>query len=463
METKNSQEKNHGKLISVINPMSAIIEINHDIDLLENGSIGLFLSKNQKLAEFVILDDRVIANRRLGRCKITKFIENETSLSDKSKYPIQIKFLNKKAPDIPISVVDVGTNISSLSFLLSPEHLLEEGELVSIHNTNDSISFYQVVYADIVKEEQNNENIIQYVKVISGQLGSWIESNSSFEPVKWVAKPGELIYRVKNENVKYSLPSQNHIIGEIPKSNFPISINVNDLVTHNGVILGVTGSGKSYLAFNLIEGILEKGIKVLILDPTRQHFINLTKYNPTPIKNIDGLNTWLNSNNDNLLGVYQFAESTNIPKTCSEFSKAVFDYYVKNSDLKAGKNEPAKMCMIFEEAHALIPEFNLVEKTDSKYVNQTSKVFLQGRKFGLGGIFITQRTANITKTILNQCNTLFALQSFDQTSYDYFTNYMGNEYSRAISNLQTKHCIIVGKASSSKKPVLFKIKEFNHI
>ncbi|MCT8335777.1 DUF87 domain-containing protein [Leptospira sp. 85282-16] len=458
-ERKISKER-EGVLLSVTNPLTAIIEINSTIPLLDNGTIGYFKSKNKYLASFLVLDDRIIANRRLARCKIIKFIANETSLSDKNNYPIEIEITKKKSDEKPISVVDVGTNISNLSFLLNPDHLMEEGELVSLSNSDNSISYYQVVYADIVKEDQKNDNIIQYVKVISGQLGSWKSNNATFEPVKWVAKPGELIYRVNDENIDFTVPNSHYTIGQIPKSKFPINVDVEDLVTHNTAILGVTGSGKSFLAFNLIEAMISKGIKVLILDPSRQHYINLIDKKPAQIKNLEFLDSWLNKTDVPMIGIYQYAKTDNLPKTTSDFVKKAFDYYVDNSKLEAGKNEPAKFCIIMEEAHALIPEFNMVQKSDFDYVNETSKVFLQGRKFGMGGVFISQRTANITKTILNQCNTLFALQSFDQTSLDFFRNYMGNDYSRAISHLQTRHGILVGKASSSKKPVLFKINDY---
>ncbi|MDX6499128.1 MAG: hypothetical protein QOG23_2388 [Blastocatellia bacterium] len=75
----------------------------------------------------------------------------------------------------------------------------------------------------------------------------------------------------------------------------------------------------------------------------------------------------------------------------------------------------------------------------------------------MGTLLITQRTANVTKTILNQCNTIFALQSFDQTGLDFLKNYMGEEYAHAICTLPRRHAVLVGKASSSTRPLLFTI------
>jgi hypothetical protein len=126
--------------------------------------------------------------------------------------------------------------------------------------------------------------------------------------------------------------------------------------------------------------------------------------------------------------------------------------------LKPGENEPAHFCVVFEEAHSLIPEWNQVaQRGDETHVNRTARTVLQGRKYGLGCLVISQRTANVTKTILNQCNTIVALQSFDQTGLDFLSNYMGTAYANVISTLPPRHAVLVGKASSSTRPILFRI------
>jgi len=92
-------------------------------------------------------------------------------------------------------------------------------------------------------------------------------------------------------------------------------------------------------------------------------------------------------------------------------------------------------------------------------VNRAARKVLQGRKYGLGSVIVTQRTANVTKTILNQCNTIVALQSFDQTGLDFLRNYMGETYSQAMSTLPRFHGVLIGRASCSRRPVIFSIKD----
>src|SRR2546421_12494623 len=89
------------------------------------------------------------------------------------------------------------------------------------------------------------------------------------------------------------------------------------------------------------------------------------------------------------------------------------------------------------------PEWNAVaSEGDKAATNGTAKAILQGRKYGLGCLVVTQRTANVTKTILNQCNTVFALRVFDSTGMEFLRNYVGDDYSSVLSTLENRHAIV---------------------
>jgi DNA helicase HerA-like ATPase len=115
---------------------------------------------------------------------------------------------------------------------------------------------------------------------------------------------------------------------------------------------------------------------------------------------------------------------------------------------------------VFEEAHSLIPEWNAVaSEGDKAATNGTAKAILQGRKYGLGCLVVTQRTANVTKSILNQCNTVFALRVFDDTGKEFLRNYVGDDYSSVLSSLEDRHAILYGRASSCQDPVLIRLND----
>jgi uncharacterized protein len=84
---------------------------------------------------------------------------------------------------------------------------------------------------------------------------------------------------------------------------------------------------------------------------------------------------------------------------------------------------------------------------------------LQGRKYGLGVIILTQRTANVTKTILNQCNTVFALRFYDATGMEFLRNYIGDAYADVLSGLADRTAVIFGRASSCPSPVIIRVND----
>ena len=124
----------------------------------------------------------------------------------------------------------------------------------------------------------------------------------------------------------------------------------------------------------------------------------------------------------------------------------------------------ARVLFVFEEAHSLIPEWNsTANEGDKTAVNGTAKVILQGRKYGLGSFVVTQRTANISKSILNQCNTIFALRVFDDTGKQFLENYVGADYANALPTLEERHAIAVGKALRLKQPVIIQLNDRSEV
>lgn len=101
----------------------------------------------------------------------------------------------------------------------------------------------------------------------------------------------------------------------------------------------------------------------------------------------------------------------------------------------------------------------MATESDRAATNGTARAILQGRKYGLGCLVISQRTANVTKTILNQCNTIFAMRTFDDTGKDFLANYIGGDYASVLSALPERHAVFFGKASSCENPVLIRLND----
>ncbi|MDC7228519.1 MAG: DUF87 domain-containing protein [Spirochaetales bacterium] len=465
IRTKNRNNRTaFGYITGIVNPSIALSELVYNEDV-KIGDLFDVIQDNNIIATGVTIDNRIIKGKRVAKLVILEKNRNYHLLA----VPEKITKLQKSEKELlsskgtPISAVDIGTELSQISFLLDPSIKLSEGEIVWVSLGSDQRGFYQVISARLITVDENSGNSLFYIQVIAGQLGSWDSDKCRFEPISWIPSAGEIVYNSNDNTISNTnIPDERLLIGHVPNSNFPVHIDVEDTVTHNTAIIGVTGSGKSYLSFHIIESLAAKKIKILVLDVSRQHWIYLSKNNkPAALKTKDDIKGWYNDKNS-VIGVYQYAnEHSSYPRATAEFVESVFDL-VSNVTLRAGKNEPAKICIVFEEAHSLVPEWNQVaQRSDTEYVNKTARFLLQGRKFGMGCLLISQRTANVTKTILNQCNSIIALQSFDQTGLDFLSNYMGSEYSKTICTMPKQHAILVGKSSSSAHPILFKINDLS--
>jgi hypothetical protein len=455
-----------GTLLSYISPRLLKCEISLATPFLQPGSQARLLARDgQILALGQVVDDRFLKGTRIATIAITEKSESWSRIAESdsagSALSIVVEPLQSAGDqDVPAGIVSPGSNIGELHLRTNPDTDLVEGEVLAVELPSKR-AYYQIVSATLKQEHLTEQEKVQEVEVVASQLGIWRKDRCRFEPVSWVAPAGGMVARVRSSApLGGTVPTGHLEIGKVPNSTFPVHVNLDDVVTHNTAILGVTGSGKSYLAFSLIEGLLQANIRVLVLDVSRQHWVFMRKHGPYQVKEPKDAAAWLKS--DQIIAIHQFAKSTNYPQTASEMVDSVFTVLEKNTKLRAGRNEPAKLCVVFEEAHSLIPEWNQVsQRGDEQFVNKTARTVLQGRKYGMGCIVISQRTANVTKTILNQCNTIAALQSFDQTGLDFLSNYMGTAYANILSTLPLFHAVLVGKASSSTRPILFAIEDMS--
>jgi DNA helicase HerA-like ATPase len=162
---------------------------------------------------------------------------------------------------------------------------------------------------------------------------------------------------------------------------------------------------------------------------------------------------------DKMLALFELPDVSNTTGIL-EYTKWFFRglFQTARQDANFGK----QVCVVLEEAHTVIPEWNFIgveEKKAQSLVNSISQIALQGRKYNVGFIVVAQRTANVSKTVLTQCNTIVAFQQFDKTSSGFLLNYMGTEMAAALPALRLRQAIAVGKAFRSGVPVIFEVQE----
>lgn len=443
-------------------------------------------------------------NKLLPPNNIGKININEIFLKKKIKVNILDNLSNF------VGLVAADTSIDILYFEVIQESDLEEGRLVEVYIKNKPVLF-QIIDGLTKEEIVYKKNTFGFVKVKTKKIGMWDSSKKRFIPVKWFPKLNSPVYLQSSSKYKPLLKS----IGHFPSTNYSVCLkSIDDLVTHNTAVLGILGVGKTMLAIELVERMIAEKIKVICLDLTNQYAQELSdfynaeieekrineiqeagqkdrdKWEDNPEKGgsipnlkeaiFKDLSNFLDSKNTELIKIYNPSELSatkqlNDPKsykdgenwkrkaslwvvTPVEITKIITECTLEIS--KGEMTTKAKTCLVFEEAHSLVPEWGTVAyEGDKAATNATARAILQGRKYGLGCLLITQRTANVTKTILNQCNTIFAMRIFDETGKEFLSNYIGRDYASVLPTIHERHAVFFGKASACEDPVLIRLND----
>lgn len=405
-------------------------------------------------------------------------------------------------PSRLLGIVAPNTDIAQLKIeILRSDLNIEEGRLIEVQIAGKKV-LYQIINGLTQEEILQQKNTRGYLRAHAKKIGAWNNQRRRFEITRWIPRPNAPVLLVESE---LSVPEKD-AIGHFPGTNYPVTVDADQLVTHNTAILGILGAGKSFLALELVERLIKAGIKIICLDLTNQYSKELTHYynaetEKAEIEEIQGIgpagknNVQQNVDDGGSIALFKtkllekfrlFLSLENTSNYLKVFNPAQFEVWRQDSKPFSGKasmaaltpteiarlfteaalevlqeqgmSEKAKCCLIFEEAHSLIPEWNAVaNEGDRTATNGTAKAILQGRKYGLGSIIITQRTANVTKSILNQCNTVFALRVFDSTGMEFLKNYIGEDYAGVLSTLEDRYAIVFGRASSCREPVLVRL------
>ncbi len=405
-----------------------------------------------------------------------------------------------------------GSDINKVRF-----HALTEGTnikewlVIRTKIYKDEVLF-QLIDGKTTEEELEKHSIYGYLTWTAQKLGKYNATSSELETIKWLPNIYAPVFLNDSEEMDTLNPLA---IWKLPETNLEILLKDPDsLVTHNTAILGILGIWKSCLTFELIQKIVNNtGTKIVCIDITNEYGREIKGYvsadlvqeeisanaieeirvgnrtgdrwNPTTWWNeelykkklSEELELFLSSTKRILIinpdwhpvskawGNFNIEHKLDLslPEKTRIVSERTFLLSRKLWEaLPEGERRlnKAKFLLVFEEAHALVPEWNSVSNEgDRSAVNGTAKVILQGRKFGLGSFVVTQRTANISKSILNQCNTIFAMRIFDDTGKEFLTNYIGSDYSNVLPTLQERQAIAVGKAIKLKQPVIIELND----
>ena len=469
-----------------------LVEFNYSIAQTEQIRKGMiidnYLLNEQQWIKILSSNDlqRIIS----GKTNIDRYDSNIVYKSELESVPNALNNF--------VGVVIENSIISRIKFEYASRVMIQEGDLLEIEMEGKKI-LYQVIEGITNMESLEAKNKAGKIIGEAIQLGIWNNDRLRFEKYGWVPEINTPIF-LASEIEDIQLPANTLKIGIIPNTNYPVIFDIEESVTHHLAVLGVTGTGKSVFVRNLIKNMIMKmnNTKVICVDFTNEYKACFKKdeYDYV-IKNdkkeslfnaIDILSNELSKfkdkrdlelirekedflingfeesimefiSSDKSISIFELPDvenTTGILEYTRWFFKALFIL------ARLGKLEGKRICVVLEEAHTVIPEWNFIgveEKKAQALVNAIGQIALQGRKYNIGFIVVAQRTANVSKTVLTQCNSIIAFQHFDKTSKDFLSNYMDEKIVDALSSLKFRQACAVGKAFKSGVPIIFEVPE----
>ncbi len=383
------------------------------------------------------------------------------------------------------------SSIGALRFEVAASTNLAEGNVVFARLNGQDV-FYQILDAETAEESFDRNPRGTHI-VRAAQLGCY-SSDSGFTKYPWLPSMNTPLFAAGG--IAFPAPkigAREFEIGKVPSTNVGAVANIDELVEYHTAILGVTGTGKTELALDIVREAVKRDVKVFCVDFTgdyRQRLADLEPEFPSPTAEqandletklfaaetgeygakkekavlkdaIDALraqtdaqvDTFLRENRKHL-AIFELAEIANTKATLR-----LTELYLSSIMNWAKKNRRARQIMlVLEEAHTIVPEqYGSGFDFDTQFVvSRIGQIALQGRKYGVGLLVITQRTALVSKTILSQCNTFLTHSLIDQTSLNFLESVYSNQHTRLIPNLGQFEFLAFGKALRAERPILLR-------
>lgn len=433
-------------------------------------------------------------------------VERVKGLSSGQVYEIADKFrlseseisqkLGGDATSKLIGFVVEDSSIGTIRFETLDSGACQEGMVVWCRIGKDRV-FYQITNG-ITREETLQSDKHGFQIAVAAQLGR-LEGEKGFSKYEWLPAMNTPVFATSEtfgEHLKIG-QAGDFIYGSVPRTAIKVVGPLMDFLDSHTAILGVTGSGKTELAFDIIRKATESGVKVVCIDLTSQYAGRLANLNPANLSITAKLSAELGQKlMDVETGKFGAADEKKALKAFSDklrtdVGKAIADFLTATTDqtrvgliqleeisntqatlyitelfmtcllhfAKDNKDCP-RVLIVVEEAHTVMPEpstMGLGDFSSRGLVAKIAQIALQGRKYGVGLLVIAQRTATVSKSVLTQCNTVISFTCFDDTSLGFLKNIFGEAHTELIPNLPPLSAVIFGKGVRSERPIIVQI------
>lgn len=363
---------------------------------------------------------------------------------------------------------------------------------------NGTQVFYQIT-SGLTREEAMESDRHGFQVAVAAQLGV-LDRIAGFKKYDWLPTMNTPVFSEPDTfgaGIKFG-KKEDFWYGCVPNSNMKVTGDFQGSFDHHTAILGVTGSGKTELAFDLIRHAIASDIKIVCIDLTARYQGRLSDLSPRDLSVSPEVATALSQKlfdvetgnygagkekkvleefsgqlkNDISESLEHFLISTAEEDRVGiirleEISNTKATLYITELYLtcllrfaKDHSGEAPRTLVVVEEAHTVMPEASTMGlgDFDSKgLVGKIAQIALQGRKYHVGLLVIAQRTATVSKSVLTQCNTIISFTCFDDTSLGFLKNIFGPTHISLIPNLSPLQAVVFGRGIRSQRPVVVQI------
>ena len=493
-----------GKLLRLDNPGIFRFAINQSTEW-EKGKPLIYQRVDKSLQWVLPLYSHFNDERRIGTAMLLGAAEEaKIGLSDGHVYELEeeldheavMSLLGETTQSRLIGFVAEDSSIGRIRLEVKSDSPCADGMLIWCKVGGVKI-YYQISAGTTIEENLDGDKH-GYQIAYASQLGT-LESGE-FKKFDWLPNMNAPVFSLIDATVDIigEAPNPNDFqFGKLPKSNIPV---VGDFVRNfnfHTAVLGVTGSGKTEFAFDLIRHSVSSDIKVICIDLTSQYKDRLADLNPTDLSISEQISKELSkrlfdvdtgefkagkekkllqeysdsirddvatllsnfmNDDEQKIGLIQLPEISN--SQASIFITEIYMSCLLNIAKEGFGDDSKRVLVAVEEAHTIMPESATMGVSDfaSKgLVAKIAQIALQGRKYNVGLLVLAQRTANVSKTVLTQCNSIVSFACYDDTSINFLKNMFGSSCAEMVPNLKKLQAVVFGKVVKSERPIVVEI------
>ncbi len=265
-------------------------------------------------------------------------------------------------------------------------------------------------------------------------------------------------------------------VGKIAETNNKTYFNLENFKTHT-IVAGSTGGGKSVSAQVIVEEALDKGVAVIVFDPTAQWTgmlrpckdkMMLSLYSFFDMKKSDA-----KAFNGNIRSITNPREKIDIRKYLKPGEIQVFaankldpkdmDVLVANAIREVfhanfEEQKALRVLFVFDEVHRLLPKFG----GSGDGFLQIERACREFRKWGLGVMLISQVLSDFVGTIKANINTEIQMRTRDEGDLERIRQKYGEDVLRSLVKATVGTGMVENPAYNRGKPYFVAFRPLKH-